>query len=370
MRAFLVAVFLAAPAWAEPVAGLDDPAFRAPFDRALQGDDPAAMADLHAAAEAGNTAALLALPSVLIWMPPTGTLAERNRFRRVGGVPLPEAVAAAHPAAALWAGGEPGQDMAALLGRAIGLYAAGEVDRATVLFLRWLGMTGGFGDLPPGFFDLPVPPQVMAQVLRGRLDRADRSPPEAADALLVDRLRADDPAAWIALAGFAGLHAPGAAPPDTARLARIFRVAEVPQDVAARRMLAAAPVLRAVMADPFLDPATAAEVTAIFRDDPTFGPVRALCAATCPATAEACATAYVAGFGHPVGRTTAAQPLAALMPSDAFHATPRGRLLSLQSLQGFVGEAPERSVHVKAARAIDGCLADAVTAAAAATAKP
>lgn len=364
MRAFLVAVFLAAPAWAEPVAGLADPAFRLPFERALQGDDPAALADLHAAAEAGNMAARMALPTVLIWMPPTGTLAERNRYRRLGGVPLAEAVAAAHPVAALWAGGEAGQDMAALLSRALGLYAVGEDERATALFLNWLGPTGGHGDLPPGFFDQPVPPHIMAQVLRGRLANPDRSPAEATDALLADRVRADDPAAWIALAGFAGLHATGTPPPDTARLARIFRIAGVPQDVAARRMLDAAPVLRAIGFDLLLDPAMAAKVTATFRDDPSFQPVRSLCAAICPATADACATAHVAGFGHPAGRTPGAQPFAALMPPEDFHATPRGRLVTLQWLGGLVGDAPERSAFVNAARAIDTCLADAVTAAA------
>ena len=68
MRAILLALVLATPAWAGPPAGIDDPAFRAPFDRALQVDDPTALLELHAAAESGNTAALLALPAVGDWL--------------------------------------------------------------------------------------------------------------------------------------------------------------------------------------------------------------------------------------------------------------------------------------------------------------
>ena len=73
MRAVLLALFLAtpgltSPGLAEPVPGTDDPAFRAPFDRALQGDDPTALLELHAAAEAGNVAALLALPAASDWL--------------------------------------------------------------------------------------------------------------------------------------------------------------------------------------------------------------------------------------------------------------------------------------------------------------
>lgn len=362
MRAVFLALMLAGPALAEGVPGRDDPAFALPFARALQGDDPTALADLHAAAEAGNAAALLALPSVLMWLPPTGTLAERNRFRRVGGVPLAQAVSAADPVAAAWAAGDPGTDAGALLARAFALYAADEPDKATILFMAWLNGTGGFGDLPPGFWDQPVPPWAMALLLRGRLDNPDRSPPAAAEALLADRIRADDPAAWIALAAFAGLHVTGAPPPDTARLARIFRAAGVPQDSAARRMLAAAPVLRVRRGDPLLDPGTVAEVVATLRDDPALRPVLSFCAATCPATADACATAFVAGFGPPVGSITEAQPLVSLIATDAFFTTPRGRFLLMQSVQGLVGDAPARSVFVRAARAVDACLADAVAA--------
>ncbi|MDZ7906259.1 MAG: hypothetical protein U5N55_11175 [Cypionkella sp.] len=90
---------------AEAIQGSDDPNFRAPFERLLQGDDPTAVAEIYAAAENGNHAALLALPAVLTWMPPEGTLAERKRFRMVGGVPLWEAVAAASPVWAAWANG-------------------------------------------------------------------------------------------------------------------------------------------------------------------------------------------------------------------------------------------------------------------------
>lgn len=120
----LLGLALAAPAQAEPVPGLEDPAFSQPFERALQGYDPSALRELHALAEAGNTAALLALPAVRIWVPPTGLLAEKNRFCTINGVRLADALAAAWPAAAAWTIVAAGQDMDALLVRAFALYAA------------------------------------------------------------------------------------------------------------------------------------------------------------------------------------------------------------------------------------------------------
>jgi hypothetical protein len=108
MRQVLLAVILAAatPASFELIPGSDAPSFRAPFDRALQDDDPTALADLHAAATAGNQTALLALPAVLIWLPSTGTLAERNRFRRIKGTRREDAVAATSTTATTWADGQ------------------------------------------------------------------------------------------------------------------------------------------------------------------------------------------------------------------------------------------------------------------------
>ncbi len=149
MRAILLAFFLVAPAVADPIQGLDDPAFRLPFDRALQGDDPTALKDLHAAAEAGNQAAILALPMVSDWLRATLPFAERKPLARVNGLPLAQAFAAAGPVAALWAMGDLGPDTDVLLDRAFALYDAGEPDKATQLFMSWVNQTGGHHPLPP-----------------------------------------------------------------------------------------------------------------------------------------------------------------------------------------------------------------------------
>lgn len=364
MRALFLTLLLATPTLADPIPGADDPAFRAPFDRALQGDDPTALTELHAAAEAGNTAALLALPVASTWLRATLPFAERKKLGRVGGTPVAEAFAAADPTAALWNLGDTGTDMDALLTRAFSLYNAGEPDKATYLFMTWVNQTGGYIDLPPGFFDHPVPPWAMAQVLRGRLIDNGVTLPADGDALMVDRLKADDPAAWIALAGFAGLHRTDSAPPDTVRLAAIFRAAGITQDEGARRMAAAAPALKVISrATPILDPETAKAAAATFQDEPEFQPLLTLCATACPPSHDQCTTAFVAAFGHPYGRATLDQPLTSLISTTDFFATPRGRLLLLRSTRGALGDTPATSPALAAARQIDACLADAILAA-------
>jgi hypothetical protein len=362
MRFALLALFLASPGLADGLAGLDDPAFRTPFHRALQGDDPAALTELHAAAEAGNTAALLALPAVSGWLRASLPFAERKKLIRINGQPLAEVLAAADPAAALWAMGDIGSDADALLDRAFALYAAGEPDKATSLYMSWINQTGGYGPLPADFFAHPAPPWATAYVLWGRLNDTFTVPPAETDALLVERLKASDPAAWIALAGYAGLHRKDGAPPDTGRLAVIFKAAGIAQDEAARRMQAAIPVLRAMRYEP-VDPATAQAATEAFRAEPEFQPLLALCAATCPQTQDQCATAFVAGFGHPYGRATMAQPPVSVISTPDFFATPRGRLVLLRALAGPLGDDPAASPGLAAARAVDACLADAIVAA-------
>lgn len=361
IRAVLLAFLLATPVQADPIPGIDDPAFRLPFDRALQGDDPTALLDLHAAAEAGNSAALLALPAVNDWLRSTLPFADRKRIARVNGTPLAEAFAAADSTAALWSGGEPGTDMDALLARAFALYDAGEPDKATSLFMTWVNQTGGYERFPPGFFDHPVPPWAMALVLRGRLIASGYGTRAEGEAIVVDRLKASDPAAWMALAAHAGLHNPDADPPDLAQLSAIVAAAGFAQDEAVRRMNAVVPALKTrFRPDSPIDAATAAAAVALFSDEPEFQPLLALCAATCPQTKDLCTTAYVAAFGHPFGRATLSQPLTSLISTADFFATPRGRLLLLRF--GQLGEDPAASPALAAARQIDACLADAVLA--------
>jgi hypothetical protein len=357
----LLSVILATSALAEPIQGIDDPAFRAPFERALQGDDLTALKDLHAAAEAGNQAAILALPFVSDWLRAAVPFAERTKLFYINDQPMPEAFAAADPIAALWNEADPGPDMDALLNRAFALYTVGEADKATGLFMTWLNQTGGYHTLPKDFFDHPVPPWAMAFVLRGRLADLHYSPPVEANALLAERLKADDPAAWIALAAFAGLHRAAGVEPDTARLAAILGAAGIPQDEAARRMQQTVPVLLALYrTDTALSRETAEAAAAAFKSEPEFEPLVATCAAACPASQEACVTAFVAGFGHPYGRATMAQPLASLISTEDFFATPRGRMILLRSTQGQLGDDPTTSPALAAAREIDECLADAI----------
>jgi hypothetical protein len=363
MRAFFLALLLATPVLADPIPGLDDPAFRDPFELALQGDDPTALLDLHAAAEAGNTAALLALPQAQYWLRTTVPLTQRKVLARVNGMPLAEAYAAAHPTAALWALGDPGTDMDALLQRAFALFEANEPDKATFLFMTWVNQTGGYNQLPAGFWDHPVPPWAMAQVLRGRLIDNGITEPAEGDALVVDRLMSDDPAAWITLAAFADRAPETNAKAHFDRLYAMITKAGLTKVEAERRMAEVLPALRALQrVDPILAPATAEAAAAIFRTEPGFQPLVTLCASACPQTKDQCTTAFVAAFGHPYGRATLSQPLTSLISTEDFFATPRGRLILLRSTRGALGDDPATSSALAAARQIDACLADAILA--------
>lgn len=364
MRAILVAAFLATSAGADPIQGLDDPAFRAPFDRALQGDDPTALAEIHAAAESGNRAAILALPVVSDWLRATLPFSERKALARVNGTAMAEAFAAADPVAALWAMGETGTDIDSILDRAFALYDAGEPDKATQLFMTWVNQTGGYHPQPDGFFDHPTPPWAMAYVLWGRLQDTVFATESETDAVIVARIAADDPAVWIALAAYSGLHRNDPSQADPARLARIFAAAGIPQDEATRRMQDALPILRAIhRVEPILTTDDATAAAAAFRDEPGFQPLLTLCATECPATQDQCAAAYVAGFGHPYGRATLTQPLISLISTADFFASPRGRLILLRSAASQVAGDPAQSPTLAAARKLDACIADAILAA-------
>lgn len=361
MRAILLSFALAVPSLAEPIQGLDDPAFRAPFERALQGDDPTAMKEIHAAAEAGNQAAILAFPVISDWLRKTLPFAERKKLTRINDLPMAEAFAAADPVAALWALGDTGGAADLLLARAFALYDAGEPDKATLLFMTWVNQTGGYQPLPSDFFDHPVPAWAMAQVLRGRLIDSGFGTLAEGEALVVERLKADDPAALMALASFV-VHANEAYIEGYKdRLNAILIAAEVPLTSVEQEMKTALAAQDAVFRrDTALDLATAEVATAIFRNEPGFQSLIGFCAAACPATADACTNAFVAGFGHPYGRATMAQPLTSLISTEDFFATARGQLILLRSTHGALGDDPAASPALAAARQIDACLADAV----------
>ncbi|MGL5008762.1 MAG: hypothetical protein ACRC6I_02680, partial [Paracoccaceae bacterium] len=230
--AFLV-LFCAAPLAAETIPGADDPAFRAPFERALQGDDPTARDDIRAAAEAGNLAALRAMPTVMNWFPPAGKLAERNRYRMINGQPLDPAVAAASPVAADWIGAR-AADYVNYPDRFTRLYTAGEVGKAADLYAAWVNHTNPAGPLPPGLADLPLPAYVFSLQISERLIYSDDP---ADDALIVQLLRDDRLEGWMAMANLAGLSSnEGPRLSKAPRIAAILAAAGVDQPSAMTRM--------------------------------------------------------------------------------------------------------------------------------------
>ena len=353
MRAFLLALIATTAASADPIPGADDPAFRIPFERALQGDDPTALIELHAAAEAGNTAALLALPSVNEWLRTELPFAKRKRIARVNGTPLAEAVVAADPVAALWDGGEV-RDADGLLGRVRGLMEAGETDKATFLFISWFNQTGARPSMPDWLFDLPLPKVVLAQTLLSRYRSFDPAIMADTEALIARRLKADDPTGFLAMAMLAGMHRPGSTPAaGLDRLAAIAEAAGLDPVAVGQRMTELAPSLLLSFAwgEP-LDPAIALAGAALMMDDPGLVPLRALCTATCPDTLTACTAAFVAAFGPPQGRSGNRQPDIRLISEADFLKTPRGGTLLLMR---FAGRDDPRLPRMKM---IAACLAD------------
>lgn len=367
MRPFLLMLLCAAPALAEPVAGIDEPAFRQPFERALQTDDPLALIELHKLASSGNTAALLALPAALDWFAKDVPSAVRRQVFFIDGLSLYEALAKADPAAAAWGmmGGVGSSDMDALLNRAFTLYAAGEADKGTELFLTWEHQTQAYAPLPPGFFDQPVPDWAVALHLQNRLTYVGGDHPAAAEALLADRLKLDDRAGWMALALYAQVHLPpeNRGKVDQPRIDRILAAAGYSPDAGLARMMDVVPVLQVFHRPvPVLDAETALAATAMLADEAEFGPLTTFCQARCPATATACAAAYIAAFGHPQGSVLDAQPFVSLISPEAFYASPRGQTLLLQSTLRLSGVDRAGSPVQSALRQIDACLADAILA--------
>jgi hypothetical protein len=357
MHHILLAAILAAAtsARAEPVPGLDDPAFRAPFDRALQGDDPTALADLHAAASAGNQAALLALPAVLTWLPPTGTLAERNRFRRVNGTRLEDAVAAISPTAAAWADGQittPDD----LLTRARAL-AADQPLKAATLLAAFLNMQDPSLPPPADLLNLPISAMDLGLYLSDLIRSGD---PAVADPVLIRALQQDQLAAWIALAR---ITESGTDPTTTPRIAALLQAANIDQPTARVHLAEAALVADIFAKLPLLIPRAQAETVArLLRDTPEFLPLRSLCAAACPASATQCEAASFQAFGYPYPQGESAVPEPALIAPKDFYATPRGASVFMGArLPRMHGTELFPEILAQVART-DACLAKAIAA--------
>lgn len=352
LRLVFAHCLLAAQLAAHPLPGADDPAFALPFARALAGDDPTALTELHAAATAGNQAALLSLPAVLLWLPPEGPLPTRNRFRKIGDTRLDDAVAAASAVMADWQGGLV-DTPADLPARALRLYAADERGKADTLIGQWLNQTGGLGDWPAGLERAPLPALFLGLALRGRLEFA---PTPEDEARLIALLREDRPGAWLALAG---LTTPpgGTALPDPAQAGLWVQRAGLAPDHAAARLKAAHLVRLTQRPGALpLSPEQAEALRLWLTGQPDFAPVEILCALHCPDSAAACARAHVAALGPLARVTEASVPPVAVIRTQDFLATPRGLRVWLSTLASSPGWADRRS----AATAIDACFGDLV----------
>lgn len=358
-RAVLASLLLlAAPARAEAPAGLDDPAFTQPFQRLLTANDTGALDALHQAAEAGNAAARLALPAALDWLRPP--LKDRRKYLTVGGAKLADAVAAAAPQAADWAGGNPDfANTEDLILRALRLYDAGEQEKATGFLLTWINQTGPWAALPEGLFDRPLPALAEYFLLAMRLSDPTNPDPAAARALTVARLKAGSPAAAMALAHLAGLHRPDGPtnPEGAAMIPQFLADAGLSPAEGEARLDAALPALKLIQGREMPDAETALAATDYLAATPDLAPLRAACAAACPQSSGTCTAAALLAYGFPQGRGGIAQPLTALIAADAFWATPRGVDLLLVRPLRDASPAQAASPPMLAAIALDACFA-------------
>jgi hypothetical protein len=145
---------------------------------------------------------------------------------------------------------------------------------------------------------------------------------------------------------------------DATELSAMIFAAGLTREKFDRRLADLLPALQLTRArgEP-IDPTTALAGWAQIAEDLGLEPLRALCRATCPDTADACMAAYVAGFGPPQGYLALSQPFVSVMPEDAFLATPRGARLLLGP-----APLPGDDRRLSGIRRIDACLADTLTA--------
>jgi hypothetical protein len=311
LRPLVVFLFLTAPAWAEPLAGSDDPAFDAALTRLLQQDDPAALSALRDLAAAGNTAALVTLPVATGWLPPAPTYADRQALRQIEGAWITDLARAAARPADLWREGAISPLMDDQLDRALQLYALGETAKADALLQAWVNHMPASAALPGGLTDLPAAPVLKAMIMVEHLTRGTG----AALPMLQSWRDLDRIEGWMVLAELTGqpIIAP-LTPGPNARLTDGSRAKRLLWDE-----------------DPL--PPLPEETTAMALRDllplPQFAPVRQYCSATCAATAPACAAAFVSLLGAPRRFVASATPLQGAVDPARFYASPRGEQVLL-----------------------------------------
>lgn len=313
---------LTGPALAEPLAGADDPAFRAALAAVTEADTPDARQALRAQAEAGNAAAQVALPVVEAWWPYDGLLQDRQALRKIGGHWTSDLASAASGAQALWQGGAISPLMPDQVNRALGLYKLGEDRRGDALLEAWVNHMPDAAALPEGFADLPAAPLLKALILLRHLTAGDA----ATVPVLQHWLDQDRIEGWMVLAEVTD-HYPGSPGPALTQ-----GLGSGPDR--AKRLEDGRRAVTLLWRDQAPRPLPAPDVEMVLHDllpRPQFAPVRAYCAARCPDDPQSCAAAFAGLLGAPRTATTALTPPVAVMETTAFFATPRGEQVLLGS---------------------------------------
>lgn len=350
MRALLLALLLTAPALADPIPGADNPAFRAAMTTLLAKDDPAAVATLRELAEAGNSAALVALPLALQWVPPQGNLKEKNAQRRVGGINVQDAAIKVHEASALWNGGQ-FDDARLLPDRAAGLLVLGEREKSATLLYSWLNQTGGSGELPPDILSDDLPAMLGAFALADRLRHAmyfGGNPGEEA-ARLLSHMRENRLAAWVAyvhlLEGAPEIFDTVGSPLADTGLSAADTEARIEDARAVRTVWRAF-----VIGEEPTPAATAIRAREVLQGRAELLPLSQLCQAHCPDSITSCEAAALAypGLIHPA--FTILQPFADVVDPVEFAASDRGVFTLIRPRQD-----PAAAADRATAESLDAC---------------
>ncbi len=360
LKPLVLSLCLAAPAVAGPLAGADDPAFRAAFQRVLQANDSGAVDVLRDLAKAGNTAALVALPVTQAWWPDNGPMSERRARRKINGLWISILAQAAYTTAELWQDGAISATMPEQLTRALWLYALDEDRKGDMLLGSWFNHMPDTAPLPEGFADLPAAPSLKAMILLQHLTRGDRKVlPVLQGWLDQDRIEG-----WMVLAELSDHYSGGAGQPMVTSLKVGENIRERLPD--GRRAIDL--MWREIPPAPLPDPIVAMALRDLLPR-PQFAPVRAYCAAACPDTTPACEAAFVSLLGQPHDSTTQLAPLTDVIGEASFFATPRGEQvllaaavrhrLGLDLSPNIIGHLPENPAFAAASQ-IDSCFAAGV----------
>lgn len=336
---------------AQTLDGADDPAFQSALTTLLSTNDPEAVTALRNLAEAGNPAALVTLPFALDWVPPTGSLKEKNAMRMVGGVKAQTAAAEAHGATALWNGGQ-GSAPDDLVPRVTGLIAVDEDSKAASLLSIWVNQTGALGEFPAVLLAPETPAWIGGLALSMRLVAGivqDGPAPDDID-LLRSLLLQDQITGWVALASltktFPEMQVVVVNPIVQGVLSEDFVKARLAD---ANAILAVSPLAPREVPVPA---ATATLALTALANRAELLPVSQLCQAHCPDSQAACQAAFLVYPGLPFGAFQVAQPFADVLDPAVFFASDRG-LATLVPMRSDPAAAADRA----AAETLDACYA-------------